>query len=65
MFSFQRNIQGGLKVLKEMKNADVKPDSETFSYLIFNCTCEEDIIKVHLHYFFISVEKSNYCVRYS
>ncbi|CAA6658305.1 unnamed protein product [Spirodela intermedia] len=30
---------------KEMKHANVKPDSETFSYLIFNCGCEEDIVK--------------------
>lgn len=42
----QKNIHGGLKVLKEMKHANVKPDSETFSYLIFNCGREEDIIKV-------------------
>jgi hypothetical protein len=33
-------------VLKQMKLADVKPDSQTFSYLISNCDREEDIIKV-------------------
>ncbi|CAA7394501.1 unnamed protein product [Spirodela intermedia] len=42
---YNKNIHGGLKVLKEMKHANVKPDSETFSYLIFNCGCEEDIVK--------------------
>lgn len=42
----QKNKNGVLRVLKEMKDADVKPDSQTFSYLISNCACEEDIIKV-------------------
>ena len=37
---------GMLKVLEEMKDADVKPDSQTFGYLISTCTSEEDIIKV-------------------
>ncbi|XP_073009232.1 pentatricopeptide repeat-containing protein At4g04790, mitochondrial-like isoform X3 [Typha latifolia] len=37
-----------LMVLKQMEDAGVKPDSETFSYLISNCDCEEDIVKVVL-----------------
>lgn len=31
-----------------MEEADVKPDSATFSYLISSSNCEEDIIKVLL-----------------
>lgn len=41
-------MDGVLRVLKEMEDADVKPDSQTFGYLISNCSCEEDIIKVVL-----------------
>lgn len=41
-------MDGVLRVLKEMKNAGVNPDSQTFGYLISNCSCEEDIIKVVL-----------------
>lgn len=33
-------------VLKEMKEADVKPDSVTFSYLINYCDQEEAIAEV-------------------
>lgn len=33
-------------VIKQMELADVKPDSQTFSYLICNCDREEDIVKV-------------------
>lgn len=33
-------------VLKEMKEADVKPDSMTFSYLINYCNQEEAIAEV-------------------
>ncbi|XP_073009231.1 pentatricopeptide repeat-containing protein At4g04790, mitochondrial-like isoform X2 [Typha latifolia] len=36
-----------LMVLKQMEDAGVKPDSETFSYLISNCDCEEDIVKYY------------------
>ncbi|KAF8410992.1 hypothetical protein HHK36_003531 [Tetracentron sinense] len=43
----QKNINGGLMVLKQMKRADLKPDSHTFSYLIGNCECEEDILKYY------------------
>lgn len=35
-----------MMVLKQMELADVKPDSQTLSYLISNCDREEDIIKV-------------------
>lgn len=34
-------------VLKQMELADVKPDSQTFSYLISNCDRETDIIKYY------------------
>jgi len=33
-------------VLKKMEDAGVKPDSDTFMYLIGNCNREEDIAKV-------------------
>ncbi|XP_057975653.1 pentatricopeptide repeat-containing protein At4g21880, mitochondrial-like isoform X3 [Malania oleifera] len=42
-----KNFFGGLKVLRQMKAADVKPDSQTFSNLIGNCNCEEDINKYY------------------
>lgn len=42
----QKNIAGALMVLKQMEHADVQPDSETYSYLIANCECEEDVFKV-------------------
>jgi hypothetical protein len=42
----QKNIRGALMVLKQMKLADVKPDSSSYSYLISNCNNEEEIIKV-------------------
>lgn len=35
-------------VLKQMEAANVKPDSQTFSYLISNSDSDEDIIKVLL-----------------
>ncbi|XP_022716952.1 pentatricopeptide repeat-containing protein At4g04790, mitochondrial-like isoform X5 [Durio zibethinus] len=41
----EKNISGALMVLKQMECEDVKPDSQTFSYLIGNCNCEEDITK--------------------
>ncbi|XP_010240953.1 PREDICTED: pentatricopeptide repeat-containing protein At4g04790, mitochondrial-like [Nelumbo nucifera] len=43
----EKNVHGGLMVLKQMERADVKPDSHTFSYLIGNSGCEEDIIKYY------------------
>jgi hypothetical protein len=33
-------------VMSQMQIAGVKPDSETFSYLIANCESEENISKV-------------------
>lgn len=33
-------------VLKQMEDADIKPDSETYCYLIANCECQEDVSKV-------------------
>ncbi|KAG4967983.1 hypothetical protein JHK82_033688 [Glycine max] len=42
----EKNISGVLRVLKKMRGANVKPDSQTFSYLIRNCEKEEDIMKV-------------------
>lgn len=45
--SLQKNMHAaGLRVLKQMEDADVKPDSQTFTYLIGNCVHEEDIVKV-------------------
>uniref|UniRef100_A0A6V7QU75 PROP1-like PPR domain-containing protein n=1 Tax=Ananas comosus var. bracteatus TaxID=296719 RepID=A0A6V7QU75_ANACO len=44
---YNKNNYGASKVLKDMKSANVKADAETFSYLIFNCDREEDIIKYH------------------
>ncbi|CAL9083008.1 unnamed protein product [Musa acuminata var. zebrina] len=44
-FRSQQNYYGALNVLKQMEDADIKPDSKTFSYLIANCKCEEDIVK--------------------
>ncbi|KAF5942718.1 hypothetical protein HYC85_020360 [Camellia sinensis] len=43
----EKNIRGGLMVLKHMEHADVKPDTQTFSYLIGNSDCEEDIVKYY------------------
>ncbi|KAL6125684.1 hypothetical protein ACLB2K_073738 [Fragaria x ananassa] len=39
----EKNMSHGLKVLKEMKEANLQPDSQTFSHLITNCNSEEDI----------------------
>ncbi|KAK7856947.1 pentatricopeptide repeat-containing protein [Quercus suber] len=43
----EKNTYGALMVLRKMELADVKPDSQTFSYLISNCDREEDIIKYY------------------
>ncbi|KAL2476241.1 Pentatricopeptide repeat-containing protein [Abeliophyllum distichum] len=43
----EKNTCSGRHVLKQMEEADVKPDSATFSYLISNSNCEEDIIKFY------------------
>ena len=42
----QKNVSDGVRVLEHMQSADVKPDSETFSYLISNSETEEDIVRV-------------------
>lgn len=39
----EKNISGALRVLKHMQEANVKPDSQTFSYLIGNCETKDDI----------------------
>ncbi|EYU33603.1 hypothetical protein MIMGU_mgv1a009484mg [Erythranthe guttata] len=36
-----------MDVLKQMEDADVKPDSVTYSYLIANSHCEKDMIKFY------------------
>ncbi|CAH9107923.1 unnamed protein product [Cuscuta epithymum] len=41
----QNNFHGGLMVLKQMEDANVKPDSQTFSYLINNCKSEDNLNK--------------------
>ncbi|KAK8706080.1 hypothetical protein V6N13_049658 [Hibiscus sabdariffa] len=41
------NLGGALTVLKLMEREDIKPDSHTYSYLIGNCNCEEDITMYH------------------
>jgi hypothetical protein len=38
-------------VVKQMKEAGVKPDSITFGYLINNCTQEDAITKVKFRIF--------------
>ncbi|KAL9255522.1 hypothetical protein AKJ16_DCAP17234 [Drosera capensis] len=43
--SLQGNLVGGYRVLEEMEKAGVKPDYQTYSYLINNCKREKDIIK--------------------
>ncbi|CAI9756968.1 unnamed protein product [Fraxinus pennsylvanica] len=41
----EKNTCSGRHVLKQMEEADVKPDSATFSYLISTSNSEDDIIK--------------------
>ncbi|PKU85832.1 Pentatricopeptide repeat-containing protein [Dendrobium catenatum] len=43
----EKNNHGALMVLQQMQDLDIKPDSETYSYLISNCGSEEDIVKYH------------------
>ncbi|XP_013700112.1 pentatricopeptide repeat-containing protein At4g21880, mitochondrial-like isoform X2 [Brassica napus] len=43
----EKNVNKALMVLKEMKEADVKPDSVTFSYLINYCDQEEAIAEYY------------------
>ena len=42
----QKNYNGAQMVMSQMQIAGLKPDSETFSYLIANCESEENISKV-------------------
>lgn len=46
----KKNVNKALMVLKEMKEADVKADSVTFSYLINYCDQEEAIAEVIILY---------------
>nr|AAD03456.1 contains similarity to Ipomoea nil leaf protein (GB: D85101) [Arabidopsis thaliana] len=41
----EKNVSSALMVVKQMKEAGVKPDSITFGYLINNCTQEDAITK--------------------
>ncbi|TVU33514.1 hypothetical protein EJB05_25337 [Eragrostis curvula] len=43
----EKNHDGAQMVMAQMQIAGVKPDSETFSYLIMNCESEETISKYH------------------
>lgn len=42
----QKDTRAALGVLKKMEDANVKSDSQTFSYLLGNCTTGDDISKV-------------------
>lgn len=44
--AMQKNVHAAMRVLNQMRDADVKPDSQTFSYLLGNCSSEEAINKV-------------------
>ncbi|GJM90129.1 hypothetical protein PR202_ga06379 [Eleusine coracana subsp. coracana] len=44
----EKNHNGAQMVMAQMQIAGVKPDSETFSYLIMNCESEENISKIML-----------------
>ncbi|KVH99068.1 hypothetical protein Ccrd_022648 [Cynara cardunculus var. scolymus] len=41
----QKNFNKALMVLKQMEASGLNPDSHTFSYIIGNCSSEDDIIK--------------------
>ncbi|GLT65444.1 hypothetical protein SLA2020_378760 [Shorea laevis] len=43
----EKKISAGSRVLKQMELDSVKPDPQTYSYLIAHCDCEEDIIKYY------------------
>ncbi|XP_027342795.1 pentatricopeptide repeat-containing protein At4g04790, mitochondrial-like [Abrus precatorius] len=43
----EKNISDGVRVLEYMQCADIKPDTQTFSYLINNSETEEDIEKYY------------------
>lgn len=42
----KKNVCSALMVVKQMKEAGVKPDSITYGYLINNCNREDTITKV-------------------
>ncbi|XP_031269050.1 pentatricopeptide repeat-containing protein At4g04790, mitochondrial-like [Pistacia vera] len=45
---FQKeDMASALKVFKQMEKANVKPNCQTFSYLIKNCSNEKDIVKYY------------------
>ena len=46
----ENSICRGLAVLKQMKNADVKPDIDTYSYLIYYATNEKVAVKFSKHF---------------
>ncbi|CAN0899912.1 Pentatricopeptide repeat-containing protein At4g04790, mitochondrial [Linum grandiflorum] len=43
----QKRPACALLVLKQMKLANVEPDTQTYSYLIGNCDSEDEIVKYH------------------
>ena len=46
----ENSICRGLAVLKQMKNADVKPNIDTYSYLICYATNEKVAVKFSKHF---------------
>ncbi|XP_051135646.1 pentatricopeptide repeat-containing protein At4g21880, mitochondrial-like isoform X2 [Andrographis paniculata] len=43
----EKNTKRAMTVLKQMEDANVKPDALTYSHIIGSCQCEKDIIKFH------------------
>ncbi|MCL7046671.1 hypothetical protein MKW94_010101 [Papaver nudicaule] len=43
----EKNIRGGLMVLDQMKKAEIKLDCLTYSHIIANCECDEDLVKYY------------------
>ncbi|KAJ8754661.1 hypothetical protein K2173_010752 [Erythroxylum novogranatense] len=43
----EKNKKGALMVLRQMERAAVKPDSETYGYLIANCENEDEVVKYY------------------
>nr|UPT48575.1 pentatricopeptide repeat protein AaPPR351 [Agave angustifolia] len=56
----EKNNGGALMVLKQMEDAGIQPDSETYCYLIANCECEEDISKYRDEMLLARVEKTKH-----
>ncbi|KAF8096930.1 hypothetical protein N665_0298s0003 [Sinapis alba] len=56
----EKNVNKALMVLKEMKEAEVKPDSVTFSYLINYCDQEEAIAEYYKEMKQAGVQASKY-----